>query len=223
MAAFLANVGVNSSHAARSPLRADGTFHLLPIPERVPWASPMRRLSDPDLAPLSDIAPPRWRDRPVHLDPDFSSAVPTYGDNCRRAGRAFSLRKTVPGDVLIFIARLAEPTGRARFHLVGKLVVDAVLPDVTCDPGPGWWDANAHVRRARAHGHWDSFWVFRGGAGSHLLETGRPFTRVEAESVFGPEWAWDTGRTELQTIASHTRAVRRLDGTAAQVLERLAA
>src|SRR6516164_4056860 len=94
MAAFLANVGANTSHRARSPLYPDGSFALHPIPESRSWSPPMRRL--PDV----------WGDRPVHLDPDLEGDPPTYGDNCRRAGRAFSLRQASPGDVIVFIARL---------------------------------------------------------------------------------------------------------------------
>jgi hypothetical protein len=90
MAAFLANVGVNSAHAARSPLVSDGRFVLLPTPERDPWAPPMLRLGD--------------------------------------------------------ISWLA-----------------------------------AHARH-------------------------------EAEAVFGPTWHWRSARSELQTIGSYTRAVRRVEG-----------
>ena len=96
MAAFLANVGVNASHRVQSPLHADGSFRLLPIPESVPWAPPMVRL------------PEAWGDRAVHLDPDLAPPHPTYGDNCRRAGRAFSLRRAQAGDLIVFLARLQQ-------------------------------------------------------------------------------------------------------------------
>src|SRR5712692_8405546 len=69
VAAFLANVGVNSAHAARSPLFGDSRFVLLPIPERDPWAPPMLRLGD--ISGLAAHAPNVWRERTVHLDPDF--------------------------------------------------------------------------------------------------------------------------------------------------------
>jgi len=85
MAAFLANVGVNAAHRVRSPLHPDGSFELLPIPEKEPWAPPMLRL------------PGIWAGRAVHLDPDLAGRPPTYGDNCRTAGRAFSLRQAPPG------------------------------------------------------------------------------------------------------------------------------
>lgn len=210
MAAFLANVGVNSSHTARSPLFDEGRFVMLPIPETVPWAPPMLRLGD--LTELAVYAPAAWRERAVHLDPDLSAPTPTYGDNCRRAGRAFSLRRARRGDLIAFLARLHPANAPAAFHLTGCLVVDEVLDDVTSDPGSGWWDANAHVRRARATRRWDSFWVFSGATGSQKFERAKPFARREAEVVFGSNWRWRSTRSELQTIGSYTRAVRRIEG-----------
>ncbi|HEY0783857.1 MAG TPA: hypothetical protein VGE98_15475 [Thermoanaerobaculia bacterium] len=206
MAVFLANVGVNASHAARSPLFADGSFTLIPIPERLEWRPPMLRLRD--LPEIAREAPVSMRRAAVHLDPDFRSPVPTYGDNCRRAARAFALRRAAPGDRIVFLARLHPRAAAPAFHLVGELVVAEVLADVVADPGPGWWDANAHVRRARATGSWDSFWVFRGGPGSGFYERALPFRREEAERLFELPWNWRANRTELQTIGSYTRTVR---------------
>lgn len=206
MAVFLANVGVNASHTARSPLFPDGSFTLIPIPERMKWRPPMLRLRDlPEIARDAPISLGRVA---VHLDPDFRSAVPTYGDNCRKAARAFALRRAAPGDRIAFLARLHPRGATPAFYLVGELVVAEVLPDVVADPGPGWWDANAHVRRARATGSWDSFWVFRGGPGSGFYERARPFRRQEAERLFELPWNWRPNRTELQTIGSYTRTVR---------------
>src|SRR5215510_12956104 len=122
MAAFLANVGVNASHPVSSPLHPDGTFKLVPIPEPIPWRPPMLR---------------SWHDHAVHIDPDFTSIAATYGDNCRRAGRAFSLRRAQSGDLMAFVARLHGAV--AGFHLVGCLEIADAIEDVTADPGPGWW------------------------------------------------------------------------------------
>ncbi|HEX9097574.1 MAG TPA: hypothetical protein VF990_15895 [Candidatus Dormibacteraeota bacterium] len=220
MAAFLANVGVNSAHSARSPLFADGRFVLLPIPERDPWAPPMLRLGD--ISGLAAHAPDAWRERAVHLDPDLYAPTPTYGDNCRRAGRAFSLRRAASGDLIAFLARLHPALGPAGFNVVGGLVVDDVLADVTFDPGPGWWDRNAHVRRARATARWDSFWVFKGTAArSRALTKAHPFARREAETVFGDNWLWRSARSELQTIGSYTRAVRRVEGPGEEWLRKI--
>jgi hypothetical protein len=177
----------------------------------MPWAETMLR------------RPELWGERAVHQDPDLEGPNLTYGDNCRTAGRAFSLRQAGPADAILFLARLwpDEPDARPGFYLVGRLTVAEVRADVTADPGPGWWDGNAHVRRARAGAGWDSFWVFRGGPGSGLLRRAVPFTRDTADAVFGRSWHWRASRTELQTIGSHTRAVRRLTGGAEEVLRSL--
>ncbi len=151
-----------------------------------------------------------WRDKAVHLDPDFTSTPATYGDNCRRPGRAFSLRRAQPGDVIVFVARLVNH--RPGFHLVGSLEIEDVLRDVTEDPGSGWWDRNAHVRRARATHAWDGFWVFEATQNSRLFERAQPFAREELTAVLGDGLRWPAHRTELQTIGSHTRAVRRIEG-----------
>ena len=212
MAAFLANVGVNAGHAARSPRHEDGSFDLIPIPESLEWRPPMV-----SFAQLGLDVPPTWLVRAAHLDPDLSSAQPTYGDNCRFAGRAFSLRKARRGDLIVFLARLHPPA----FALVGCLAIDDLLADVTADPGSGWWDGNAHIRRARAHDRWNSFWVFRGAKESRLLGRAQPFTRNEAEAVFGPTWRWRPHRTQLQTIGSYTRAVRRIEGAGEKWLRKI--
>lgn len=201
MAAFIANVGANAAHRVRSPLFPNGSFVVYPIPEARPWAPPMLRL------------PEVWDDRAVHIDPDLDGDPPTYGDNCRTAGRAFSLRRASPGDTIFFVARLhpcnGEPPG---FFLVGSLSIAQIKPDLCEDPGPGWWNGNAHVRRARAGCEWNSFWLFRGDGRSRYSERAIPFGRRQADHVFGRTWNWREDRTELQTIGSYTRAVRRLTG-----------
>ncbi len=189
----------------------DGSFVLVPIPERDPWAPPMLRIGD--VAGLAACAPSAWSQKAIHLDPDLSAPTPTYGDNCRRAARAFSLRRAAAGDLIVFLARLHPENSQPSFHLVGCLSIVDALIDITADPGQGWWDRNAHVRRARATGRWDSFWVFKGAAeNTRAFAKAHRFARNEAESVFGRGWRWRASRTELQTIGSYTRAVRRVDG-----------
>jgi hypothetical protein len=209
VAAYIANVGVNAGHAARSPLFDDGSFALVPIPERHEWRRPMLRLDD--LADLRGYAPRTWQKRAVHLDPDLDSRPPTYGDNCRHAGRAYSLRRAQRQDLIVFLGRL-HGAASPGFYLVGCLEVEDILEDVVADPGTGWWDANAHVRRARATGRWDSFWVFKGAAASRRFRRAVRFGRPQAAAIFGDGWRWPGHRTELQTIGSHTRAVRRIEG-----------
>ncbi len=171
-----------------------------------------------DVTHLRGHAPATWLDKAVHLDPDLTSEVPTYGDNCRRAGRAFSLRRSQPGDLIFFLARLQPVNHRAGFYLVGCLEIEDVLSDVIHEPGPGWWDGNAHVRRARATGAWDEFWVFRGGHRSGRFERAVAFERPDAQRLLGANVRWPSHRTELQTIGSYTRAVRRFEGAAEEWL-----
>lgn len=210
MAAFLANVGVNAAHRVHSPMHDDGSFVVYPVPEARPWAAPMLRL------------PEVWGGRAVHLDPDLNGDPPTYGDNCRRAGRAFSLRRAEPGDAIFFVARLHPCNGAGPgFFLVGSLPIAEIRPDICKDPGQGWWDANAHIRRGRAGAGWDSFWVFRGDHRSGFFDRAVAFRRQEADLVFGGTWRWSAERTQLQTIGSYTRAVRRLTGPAERHLHEL--
>lgn len=216
MAAFLINIGVNASHSALSRLRVDGSFDFLPIPEDHPGSTPMLRYAD--IPALAATAPASWRSRTTHADPDFYSPLTTYGDNCSRIPRAFALRRASVGDTIVFIARLISTDGTPGFYLVGRLEIAAIRKEVTADPGPGWWDSNAHVRRGRALGRWDAFSVFAGTPNSGLLARAVPFTRQEAEAVFGPLWDWDGGQTALQVIGAHTRSVRHLDGPSAQTL-----
>ena len=166
---------------------------------------------------LNAHAPRSWRNVAVHLDPDLASATPTYGDNCRRAGRAFSLRRARSGDLIAFIARLHSHARPPGFYLVGHVEIADVLEDVTHDPGPGWWEANAHIRRARAPNRWDRFWGFKGASSSRKLDRAIPFTRSETETIFELT-RWPEHRTELQTIGSYTRAVRRLEDRAEEWL-----
>jgi hypothetical protein len=217
---FLVNIGVNASHNVYSSLRSDGSFSFLPIPEDIPAPAPMLRYSD--IPALASQVPAAWRSRVTHADPDFYSKVVTYGDNCERIPRAFALRRAQSGDIIVFIARLINQDGQAGFYLVGRLEIAAILKGVNGDPGPGWWDSNAHVRRGRALGRWDAFSVFEGNANSGLLAQAVPFGRAQAEAVFGSAWDWSPSQTTLQVIGSHTRSVRRLEAKAAQTLAGLA-
>ena len=220
MAAYLVNIGANSQHSARARIHPDGSFDFIPIPEEIPGGAPMLRYAD--IPALAQATPASWLQRSVHCDPDFYSSTPTYGDNCARIPRAFALRRALPGDSIVFIARLTDAKGIPGFYLVGRLEVAGSLREVTSDPGPGWWDSNAHIRRGRAIGRWDGFTVFAGGPDSGLLARAVSFTRKQARAVFGPGWEWPADQTDLQVIGAHTRSVRRLEGAAAQRLQDLA-
>jgi hypothetical protein len=112
--------------------------------------------------------------------------------------------------VIVFLARLVNH--RAGFYLVGCLEIEEILRDVTHEPGEGWWNNNAHIRRARAFDAWDSFWVFKGTANSRLFDSAVTFSRIELTAVIVDELRWPAHRTELHTIGSYTRAVRRIEG-----------
>ena len=202
---FLANVGVNAAHRLVSPLRDDGSFTLVTIPEGHDGPRVVRY---GDVDAFRSIVPERYWAMPTHYDPEFETN--TYGDNCAWAPRAAALKACREGDVIAFIARLVG-CGGPVFALVGLLAIEAVLRDVTAEPDAATmtrFGANAHVRRAK----WDGFWVFAGGHGSRLFPRAVVIGREEAELLFrdrtGAAWSWPAHRTELQTIGSYTRSCR---------------
>ena len=93
---FLVNIGVNSSHRAKSPIFSDGTFELMPIPEDSSVVSDSGRTYadlpsyNAGYPELTHFLPKHWNNKPCHNDPDFESF--TYGDNCDRVPKAFGLR-----------------------------------------------------------------------------------------------------------------------------------
>lgn len=222
---YLANIGANSSHPYASPLFEDGTFELLPIPER-PVTAGRNSVLLGSLTSWNEAGRPlrRWIPRklwgsPAHFDPEFETL--TYGDNCERAPRAAALKRVVRGDFILFIARLegwsdGAFTGQAGFFLVGFLEVDGILPCVRVRPVDGALErlrANAHVRKGLNDARlWDGFWVFGGSSRSRRFRRAVPVDRVLAQTVFvasdGAPWRWDGGRSELQVIGSYTRTCR---------------
>ena len=207
---FLANVGVNAAHQLASPLRADGSFTLVTIPEEHDLPGLVRYA---DVPALRAVAPERWWPRPTHYDPEFETR--TYGDNCGWAPRAAALKACVPGDWIFFIARLVGQAGPV-FAIVGGLEVEAILRDVRARPSEAElarFGANAHVRRGLADPtYWDGFWVFAGAPRSAAFARALVIGRAEAELLFrnrtGQAWDWRANRTDLQTIGSYTRSCR---------------
>ncbi|MFQ6028500.1 MAG: hypothetical protein ACE5Q6_13495 [Dehalococcoidia bacterium] len=222
---FLANVGANASHRFQSPIFADGSFEMLPIPEAEnrPGQSLVRfgdlkSFNHPEES-LREFLPSRWWDWPCHFDPEFNTF--TYGDDCEVAPRAAALKGLGPGDYLFFVARLVDYregafTGPPGFYLTGFLAVAEALRSVTELPAPpqmARFGANAHIRRAIADGElWNRFWVFRGSDHSCRFRRAVPVTRELAGRVFrtaqGAAWTWDERRSDLQIIGSYTRSCR---------------
>jgi hypothetical protein len=102
------NVAANTNEPGfRGPVRPDGTFEYVPIPESEPAdGAPTYG----ELAPSLDVAiPDDLRDTPVHLDPEFPS-YPfceryTYGDE--HGVKAGPLSELSTGDYVFFYATLS--------------------------------------------------------------------------------------------------------------------
>jgi hypothetical protein len=100
------NVGANTTLPGfRGPVRPDGRFAYVPIPEREPTAEPVpiyADLSFPLPVDVTEVA-----DRRVHLDPEFAgvhgSTAYTYGDE--HGVKAGPLSALDPGDSLFFTRR----------------------------------------------------------------------------------------------------------------------
>jgi len=132
------NVGVNTSLPGfRGPVRPDGTFEYVPIPEREPTL-PDEKLERPvptyaDLDTTLSL-PAEIADRRVHLDPALPDHRPydgpeyTYGDE--HAVKAGPLSALHPGDHLLFYATLEPTAGRDPPSLGGT------APDP--DDRPAW-------------------------------------------------------------------------------------
>ncbi len=229
---FIANVGANAAHIGmglQSPRFSDGRFEFVTIPEQKElWSS-----SSPDLLRYRDLEcfnqpgevlarylGPRSLNLPTHFDPEFRSF--TYGDECEKTPRAAALKQLRSGDLLFFLARLADYdqktsrfTGTAGFYLIGYLEIAEIISGVRQETiVPPALSHNAHYRRARARPDlfYDGFYIFKGSARSRRYEMALNFGRAEAEKFLrdksGLEWHWKAGRSDLQTIGSYTRACR---------------
>jgi hypothetical protein len=235
---FLANVGANAAHIGKglqSPRFSDGTFEFVTIPEEQPLFELKGQAADkylvhygelkcfnkPDKR-LAQYLGKRTLDWPTHYDPEFEHF--TYGDECEQTPRSSALKQIRPGDLLFFLARLADYdekaghfTGEAGFYLVGFLEIERIVVGVRSEPAAeelARIGHNAHVRRAQARPDlfYDGFYVFEGSARSQRFKVAPAFGRTEAEQFLrdknGQEWNWTEGRSPLQIIGSYTRACR---------------
>jgi hypothetical protein len=111
--AVAVNVGANTNEPGfRGPVRADGSFAYIPIPESEPTREPVPTYGD--LTPHLDAeVPERVHGDPVHLDPEFAGYPCceryTYGDE--HGVKAAPLSALSAGDYCFFYATLsvAEP------------------------------------------------------------------------------------------------------------------
>lgn len=230
----MANVGANAAHIGmglQSPRFSDGTFEFVTIPERKELYSDNspHLLRYRDLAcynrpdePLARYLSLRALDLPTHFDPEFSQF--TYGDECDVTPRSAALKQMWPGDLLFFLARLADYdeknerfSGLAGFYLIGFLEIEQVIRGVRAAPQPEIlerFEHNAHFRRAQARPDlfYDGFYLFKGSARSQRFQVAQPFGKDEAQKFLrdkrGLEYEWKTGRTDLQIIGSYTRSCR---------------
>jgi hypothetical protein len=128
--AIAINVAANTTLPGfRGPLRPDGSFEYVPIPEREPTDDPVPTYADLN---LGIEVPADLRDRRVHLDPCFRGQYGcpeyTYGDE--HGVKAGPLSTLSAGDWLLFYATL-EPgvAGRNPPGLGGPTPGDAQRPD----------------------------------------------------------------------------------------------
>ncbi|HKL30341.1 MAG TPA: hypothetical protein VJ898_13875 [Natrialbaceae archaeon] len=154
------NVGANTTlPGVRGPIYPDGRFRYVPIPEREPIDDPAPTYADLDL-PVE--VPDEYRDRPVHLDPEFEGyphcRAYTYGDE--HGVKAGPLSALSAGDHVFFYATLStrgdDPADwiapKWGAYLIGhfRLGMDPVTGEdyETLDPADREKFANnAHVKR----------------------------------------------------------------------------
>jgi hypothetical protein len=198
------NVAANTnSPGFRGPLRPDGSFVYVPIPETEPTTEPVPTYRDLDL-PVS--IPADVANTPVHLDPAFAEYPHcdryTYGDP--HGIKAQPLLDLAAGDRVYFYATLDAPEDAADWmahdwgaYLVGEfeLAVDPVSGDDYSDLPPdkqSRFAGNAHLQRDP----FDAAVLLAGTEDSRLYETAVPLSSargVDANRAV-TEWSADSGR-----------------------------
>jgi hypothetical protein len=190
------NVGANTNLPGfRGPVRPDGRFAYVPIPEREPTAEPVPTYGD--LSFRLDVDVSEVADRRVHLDPAFDgvhgATATTYGDD--HGVKAGPISTLDPGDSLFFYATLSlrgDPTATPEFppewgaYLIGEFRIDRVLTGAEyrrLDPvARERFATNAHVRRET----FDAEVLVAGSEESRLFERAIPLSAPAAGATAGP-------------------------------------
>jgi len=198
------NVAANTNQPGfRGPLRADGSFVYVPIPEREPTSEPAPTYADLDL-PIE--IPDDIRETPVHLDPSFAEYPCceryTYGDP--HGLKARPLLDLAAGDRVYFYATLDAPSDPAPWmaddwgaYLIGEfeLARDPVSGDDVeelSERERRAFAGNAHLKRDP----FDAAVLLAGTDGSRLYETAVPLSGargVDANRAV-TEWSDDSGK-----------------------------
>jgi len=225
------NVGANTNTpGVRGPIRADGRFEYVPIPETEPVAEPVPTYADLDLA--TDL-PADVLATPVHLDPEFPEYPHgerySYGDP--HGVKARPLADLAAGDYALFYATLTTAGEPASWqapewgaYLIGQfeLACDPVTSAEYHDLAPADRDrfaSNAHVKRET----FDAEVLLSGDpGGSALYETALPLsgrtagtnanrivTELSDDSGKGPWWRRPLRFSEAAT--AELLAIRRND------------
>jgi hypothetical protein len=222
--AVAVNVAANTNQPGfRGPLRADGSFVYVPIPESEPTVEPVPTYGDLDL-PLD--VPDDVRETPVHLDPSFAEYPCceryTYGDP--HGVKARPLLDLSAGDRVYFYATLDAPADPADWmaadwgaYLVGEFTLarDPVAGDDFRDLPErerAAFAGNAHLKRDP----FDAAVVLAGTDDSRLYETAVPLSGargVDANRAV-TEWSADSGKGPWWR-----RPLRYDDGGAARLRE----
>jgi hypothetical protein len=206
------NVGANTNEPGfRGPIRGDGRFEYVPIPESEPTREDADVPTYDDLDLSIDVTP--VAETPVHLDPTFEGVHGcdryTYGDPY--GVKARPLLELEAGDYVFFYATLST-AGEApadwiapewgayvvgQFRLSRDPVSAAEYRDLPASD-KAVFETNAHVRRAS----FDAEVLLHGDAsGSALYETAVPLssrgagvdanrlvTDLSSDSGKGPWW-----------------------------------
>jgi hypothetical protein len=186
------NVAANTNQpGVRGPIRPDGSFEYVPIPESEPTARPVPTYDDLD---LSVELPEGSAESPVHLDPEFAEYPCceryTYGDPF--GVKARPLLELAAGDYVFFYATLStvgEPKREwipprwgayviGQFRLACEPIAGAEFEDLDAEVRDVFGN-NAHLKRDE----FDAAVLLAGAADeSSLYDTAIPLSSVEKGS-----------------------------------------